>query len=83
MGAPFFNNSFPILPRVQWGVVWLGSGSGNESYVGEEESRSLLLRELFEIHKRKEGPYNGVLASPNNVKSSQKHSQMYSKCSKA
>jgi hypothetical protein len=55
-------------------VVWFGSGSGNEPYVGEEESRSLLLRELFEIHKRKEGPYNGVLASPKNVKSSQKHS---------
>jgi hypothetical protein len=52
-----------------------GLGSGNEPYVGEEESRSLLLRELFEIHKRKEGPYNGVLAPPKkNVKSSQKHS---------
>jgi hypothetical protein len=64
MGAPSFNKGFPILPRVQWGVVWFGSASGNEPYVGEEESRCLLLRELFEIHKRKEGPYNGVLASP-------------------
>jgi hypothetical protein len=51
--------------------------------MGEEESRSLLLRELFEIHKRKEGPYNGVLASPKYVKSSQKRPQIYSKCSKA
>jgi hypothetical protein len=83
MGAPFFNKGFPILPRVQWGVVWFGLASGNEPYVGEEESRCLLLRELFEIHKRKEGPYNGVLASPKNVKFSQKHFQISSKCSKA
>jgi len=45
MGPPFFNKGFPKLPRAQWGVVWFGLGSGNEPYVREEESRSLLLRE--------------------------------------
>jgi len=80
---PFSTRAFQYYQECNGGVVWFGSASGNEPYVGEEESRCLLLRELFEIHKRKEGPYNGVLASLKNVKFSQKHSQIYSKCSKA
>jgi hypothetical protein len=75
MGAPFFNKGFPILPRVQWGVVWFGlvwAVAMNPMW-GRRKADPFLLRELFEIHKRKEGPYNGVLAPPKNVK---KHSQI-------